>query len=260
MILRRTLYWRTLQLGKSITVTYIDYSSAFDTVSHKFLDSTLARAGACNKVRSMFRAVYSSVSAYTKVTDVDGKCVKSEVFPVRRGVVQGDITSPLYFILTLDLILRNHDSRTDKGVPLGQTIIHTLGYADDVTLIDGGDSQSVVRASERVSTIDVGSEVDADMYINISKTKAMHVRSQDQVTSTTKEEARKICKFTCPHLTYGFKFRTKRGMLVHAGKCCWSKEFKVNRILDCSGAIYNRKYKIKWDVFAYCACTRHLGG
>ena len=72
MILR-TLYRRTLQLGKSITVTYIDYSSAFDTVRHKFMDSTLTRVGSSNKVRSMFRAVYSSASVYTKVTDVDGK-------------------------------------------------------------------------------------------------------------------------------------------------------------------------------------------
>ena len=256
----RTLYRRTLQLGESITVTYIDYSSAFDTVSHKFLDSALVRAGASNKVRAMFRAVYSSASAYTKVAGVDGKCVKSEVFPVRRGVVQGDITSPLYFILALDLILRKHDSRTDKGVPLGQTIIHTLGYADDVALIDGGDAQGVARASERVSAIAEGSEVDADMCINIDKTKVMHVRSQDQITSTTTEEARKTCKFTCPHLTCGFKFRTKRGMLVHAGRCCWSKEFKVKRIIDCSGAIYNRKYKIRWDVFPPAPDTWEVRG
>ena len=103
-----------------VIVTFIDYSSAFDTVSHKFLDSALARAGASNKTRTVFRAVHSSASAYTKVTDVAGKCVKSQVFPIRRGVVQGDIiTSPPYFILALDLILRIHDdSRTDKGVPL----------------------------------------------------------------------------------------------------------------------------------------------
>ena len=89
-----------------------------------------------------------------------------------------------------------HDSRTDKGVPLGQTIIHTLGYADDVALIDRGDALGISRATERVTAIAVGSKADADMSISIPKTKVMHVRSQDQITSTTTDEARKICKFT----------------------------------------------------------------
>ena len=208
----------------------------------------------------MFRAVHASASACTKVTDVDGKFARSQVFLMQRGVVQGDITSPLYFILALDLILRMHDSRADKGVPLGQMIIHTLGYADDVGLLDRGDAAGIARATERVTAIAVGSKADADMSISIPKTKVMHVRSQDQITSTTKDEARKICKFTCPHLTCGFKFRTKRGMLAHAGRCCWRKEYKVKRILDCTGDICQRKYKIRWDCYPPAPDTWEVRG
>ena len=65
----------------------IDYASAFDTVSHKFLDEVLVKAGASNKSRAMFRAVYRSASAFAAVADTDGKLVKSEVFAIRRGVV-----------------------------------------------------------------------------------------------------------------------------------------------------------------------------
>ena len=84
-----------MSLGEAIAITFIDYSSAFDTVSHKFLDEALARAGAPIKVRAMFRAVYASASAFTTVPAPDGKKIRSDVFKIRRGVVQGDITSPL---------------------------------------------------------------------------------------------------------------------------------------------------------------------
>ena len=43
------------------------------------------------------------------MTGVDGEEILSAQFPVNRGVVQGDITSPIYFILVLEFILRAHD-------------------------------------------------------------------------------------------------------------------------------------------------------
>ena len=100
----RTIYDWVLAQQKELFVTFIDYTAAFDSVSHKFLDQALARAGASNKSRAIFRAIYNAASARTEVADVDGKTVLSEAFPIRRGVVQGDITSPLYFILALELI------------------------------------------------------------------------------------------------------------------------------------------------------------
>ena len=164
--------------------------------------------------------------------------------------MQGDITSPLYFILALDKILRDHDSRRDKGVTLGQAIIHTLGYADDAALVDKGDDEGICTATERLNEVATGSENDADMKINKNKTKVMHVRAQDPITETTSEEATQVCKFTCPHLGCGYKFKSKRGMLTHAGKCKWSNEYKVERILACRGKPWARQYKIRWDGYS----------
>ena len=108
IFIMRTLFEKMMQLGRSLTVSYIDYSASFDTVSHKFLDKALADAGASNKVRAMFRAIYRSASAFTVVKGTDHKGVKSDVFPILRGVLQGDILSPLFFILALTLILKRH--------------------------------------------------------------------------------------------------------------------------------------------------------
>ena len=140
-----------------------------------------------------------------------------------------------------------HDNRVDKGVSLGETLVHTLGYADDIALIDRGDATGVLVASARATAIANGSKQDADMSISIPKTKSMHVRAQDPISATTDAEASAVCKFTCPHLGCGFKFRTKRGMLAHAGRCGSRQEYKIERILECKGGVCSRKYKVRWE-------------
>ena len=124
----RTICEDMTRLGEKIAIMFVDYSAAFDTVSHKFIDRALKDAGASNKVRAMFRAVYSAATAYATAPTRDGKKINSPTFEINRGVLQGDITSPIYFILALELILRLHD-KNPEGVSLLDTIISTLGYA-----------------------------------------------------------------------------------------------------------------------------------
>ena len=195
--------------------TFIDYSAAFDSVSHKFIDEALQRAGASDKIRSVFRAIYKAANAVTKVQGADGKEITSEPFPIDRGVVQGDITSPLYFILALELILKRHDIRGRGVQTLGGCVLHTLGYADDAALLDG----STAKATERVTSISAGSKLDADMDISITKTEVMHVREPGRIPKVTAEEAKKECKVTCPHTGCGKMFFNVHGAKCHAGKC-----------------------------------------
>ena len=98
---------------------------------------------------------------------------KHEIFTIRNGEVQGGITSPLYFSSALDLVLRLHDERVDKGMAFGRRF-----YICQATLwcvlIDYGDDLDITRA--RLTAIAEGSRVGANMVINISKTKVMYVR------------------------------------------------------------------------------------
>lgn len=154
----------------------------------------------------MFRAIYEAASAFTTVSAADGRKVKSESFQIDRGVVQGDITSPLYFILALELILRIHDSSPDKGVTLADTVVHTFAYADDIALPNDGDDTDIEMSSDRVSSISSGAREDGDMDVSIKKTKVLQVRQQDDVTPTTSEEAKQVCKFICKHPECGHCF------------------------------------------------------
>ena len=64
----RVLCEKMMALGKSLTAVFIDYRAAFDSVSHKYVDTALKRAGASAKARAMYRAIYKAAAAYTEAT------------------------------------------------------------------------------------------------------------------------------------------------------------------------------------------------
>ena len=224
-------------------VSFIDYSAAFDSVSHKFIDKALKAAGASHKSRALFRAIYKAASATTRVQSTDGSEVMSAPFPIDRGVVQGDITSPLYFILALELILRKHDSNRNKGVRFRNTTVDTLGYADDAALLD----DDINVSTTRVTSIASGSKLDADMVISVDKTEVMHVEEQGRVAQATIEELQAACTFKCPHIGCERVFHNAHGCKCHAGKCRRKNWYEVEKILDVQGGTGSpdRKFLIR---------------
>ena len=169
ILLLRVIFDQALEKGEDLAVTYIDYSAAFDSVSHKFLDLSLKAAGASRKTRAMFRAIYAAAEGTARVKGLDGKHVYSASFAVRRGVIQGDIISPIFFILALEQLFRLYD-KNPEGVRVGNYLqIGVLGYADDAAML----SRSTDLLSTRVSKISIKSRDEADMHLNKSKTKNM---------------------------------------------------------------------------------------
>ena len=143
-------------------------------------------------------------------------------------MIQGDITSPLYFILALELILRTHDNIRGKGVRFGDQTLDTLGYADDAALLDA----EIDVATARVTSIADGSRRDADMDISIEKTEVMHVEEQGRVAPATITELEGVCKFTCPHAGCDRVFLNAHGCKCHAGRCRRKGWFEVEKILE----------------------------
>ena len=130
-MLLRILYEQVIKSDSKLYVTYIDYSAAFDSISHKFLDRSLANAGASRKTRAIFRAIYAAAEGIARVRGLHGDKVYSTSFKVRRGVIQGDIISPIFFILAMEQLFRTHD-HSPIGIKLGNYLqVGVLGYADE---------------------------------------------------------------------------------------------------------------------------------
>ena len=149
VLLLRLLMDAVLRAGKEAVVTFIDYRAAFDTISHRFLDESLAAAGVQPKIRRIVKAIYTEATGMVRLRLPSGETMCSEPFPVRRGVIQGDIFSQQCFTLGLDRIFRLHDIA-------GQGI--------------GG--PSLGEASERVSALASGSRASASMEMSAPSRRA----------------------------------------------------------------------------------------
>ena len=235
--------------GNEMITVFIDFVAAFDSVSHKFLDQALKAAGASKKSRAIWRAMYERASAAVRVRSdagaatttptlasaptsdsgadagdpgyIDGTNTYSASFGVHRGVVQGAIDSPWYFILALELIFKQSDCEggIDMDLPCGKIL--RLCYADDAALLcnDG------IEASVRLTSIAVYSRKHADMEISRPKTEAQDVRkaptlpipTEAQITAALGDDA-----FVCTDCTRPFsRERSLQSHYSSATGCKW---------------------------------------
>ena len=87
-----------LQEEKPAVVTFIDYSAAFDTESQLFLDEALQAANVPIKLRRIIQSVFKAATGCVRINKPNGEQATSEAFNISRGVLQGDIFSPIAFI------------------------------------------------------------------------------------------------------------------------------------------------------------------
>ena len=95
--------------SKPAVITFIDYTAAFDTVSHAFLDKALSSAGASLKLRRVIQTIFNAASGCVRIRTPGGQEEISSTFNIARGVLQGDIFSPVAFITGLMHIFNTHD-------------------------------------------------------------------------------------------------------------------------------------------------------
>ena len=136
---------RVLREGRHAVITFIDYSAAFDTESQLFLDSALADCRCQRQSQTHHPGV-------VRIRQPSGGNELSEPFNIERGVLQGDILSPVCFIAGLDKIFRLHDV-ANSGMVVGEAesaiLVSKFEYADDAALVD----ENAALASTRVTAL-----------------------------------------------------------------------------------------------------------
>ena len=188
----------------------------------------------------MFRAIYSSASASVRVQLPNGQRLLSESFPVRRGVVQGDIFSPWCFILAVEFLFRKCGS--EGGTSALGVWLSKLEYADDAALID----VCTETATARVNTLFETSIAEADMYISKPKTEVMRVKKLDTVVCDS-DFSKVPWSHVCEHCGRGFD--SKDGLSTHQSLHCRLaayEECEIEFIRDARGHAENRFYLVRW--------------
>lgn len=140
---------------------FIDFSKAFDSISHNFLWKALSSQGVSKKVISILRELYKDATAYVK-TDTKGK-----QFKIEKGVRQGDPLSPNLFNCALEEAMRQLNWN-NKGLRINGEYLNNLRFADDLVLISDNLNELVEMAEEFIEVCQP-----AGLTVNTNKTKIL---------------------------------------------------------------------------------------
>ena len=168
----------------------------------------------------LVKAIYDSAKVRVRLQEPGGVKSYSRNIDVRRGVIQGDIPSPVCFLVALDKLLKDHGNPPNSGIQLTPALhLASLEYADDAAMPD----TSAATSSQRLTHFSEKAEEEAGMKISIQKTKAQHIRKLAKVSDTTEEDVSNLpddkkFKYECDKC--GMTYPTKHGLAVHKGRHC----------------------------------------
>ena len=100
------------RLNKEITLCFVDFRKAFDSISRDTMFEILHLYGIPAPIVKAIQLLYINTSA-TIITP-DGE---TESFNITAGVLQGDTLAPFLFVVVLDYVLRmSLDNMSEKGL------------------------------------------------------------------------------------------------------------------------------------------------
>ena len=159
-------------------ITYIDFAAAFDSISHSYLLNALHSYGVPAKYCCLIRAIYNAAAVRVRLQGRDGSNNYSRSVPVKRGVIQGDIPSPVCFLVSLDKIMKEHGG-LDTGILLNEyLLLSELLFADDESL----PNTDTITASRRITHLDRKAREEEGTEISKPKTKTQHVVKRPRVS------------------------------------------------------------------------------
>ena len=201
-------------------ITYIDFTAAFDSIHHSYLLNTLVQYGVPLKYCRLIKLIYDSAQVRVRLQEPGGEKTYSRNVSVNRGVIQGDIPSPVCFLVALDKLLKDHGNHPNSRIQVTDPLhLAELEYADDAAMPD----KDTTTETDRLTNLSEKANEEAGMMISIPKTKVQHIRKRAKVSETTEDDvsnlsAEKQFKFECDKC--GMTYPNKHGLSVHKGRFC----------------------------------------
>ncbi|XP_038063002.1 uncharacterized protein LOC119733684 [Patiria miniata] len=161
-----------------LTVTFIDFKKAFDSINRTVMFAVLRHYGIPEPLVNAFQVLYNSSSAVM----VDGSI--SDLFQVSTGVLQGDVLAPFLFIIIVDYLLKAASSTEDSGVVTHPhrsrrhqaKMLNDLDFADIIALLESSTSRAQSQLSRTATAA-------ADLGLTISVTKTEYMSQNLKFTA-----------------------------------------------------------------------------
>jgi hypothetical protein len=172
----QSLINRTLKKKRRLYCCFVDYQKAFDFIDRSSLWSKLVNLGIQGKMFKIIKSLYENVKSCVKYNG----CL-SEYFRNTRGLLQGEVLSPILFSFYINDFEMCFIRENCPSVELQLVNIFLLMYADDTVLIsetpDG--LQSMLDALYSYTK-------EWNLTVNIDKTKILVFRNGGKVNDKEK--------------------------------------------------------------------------
>ena len=109
---------------------FIDFEKAFDSIWHKGLLLRLLESGVGGKTYDTIKSMYLNNKCAVKIDEN-----RTDYFPQKRGVMQGNCLSPTLFNIYINELAKTLENSPAPGLSLNNTEIKCLLYADDLVLL-----------------------------------------------------------------------------------------------------------------------------
>ena len=149
----------------------IDFSKAFDKISHIHILKTLKEKGFgplfTNMIGDLLYQIKSRIS-------INGDT--STIFDIQRSCRQGDPIAPLLFILATDTLNDViNKTKSIKGVKIGNKSKTNDSFADDVTFCLTGNQKELTNSIRKIYEILNNFKATSGLKINSEKTKIIKI-------------------------------------------------------------------------------------
>ena len=207
---------------------------------HSYLFKALKEYGVPTKYCRLVRAVYESATVRVRLVQQGGQKSYSRKISVNRGVIQGDIPSPVCFLVALDKLLKDHGG-LEFGIRLTDLVFFSdMEFADDAAL----PTEDAPTASQRLTHLQAKADEEAGMLISIPKTKAQHIMHTPKVSETTEDDVKALppelqLKFECDKC--GYTYPSQHGLSIHKSRFC--KKRKTKRPQNRKGTVADKIVK-----------------
>ncbi|XP_070493805.1 uncharacterized protein [Chironomus tepperi] len=185
----RIIVEQSIEWQSALYLVFIDYEKAFDSIDRECIWTELRNLGVPEKLIRLIREAYDGFRCR-----VLHESVQSESFVSLTGVRQGDLLSPLLFLVIMDKVMRSVTRGKPRGIVWSlNDRLEDLDYADDACLLTHThqDMQGKLRDLEFESA-KVG------LVINVKKTEEIRINAKNNAPLYIGEQTIKRVQ----HFTY----------------------------------------------------------
>lgn len=160
---------RHLLRNRKLYVAFIDFRKAFDFISHCKLWPILYKTGIRGKMLQTIQSMYNIVKARVR----NGSNL-TDAFFCRKGLKQGEITSPLLFSLFINELAMDIIKYGRHGVQLLPDLVELfiLLFADDIVLL----SDTIVGLQNQLNVL-ARNCAELDLHVNLEKSNIVIFRN-----------------------------------------------------------------------------------